>query len=243
MMEMMRRDEKNILDALLIPINANDLLYRNIQYNVLSVANAKDMGVIAMKVFSNGLMYGRKQRGEVIRKIGDPALPSEELIHYTLSTKGVHTLIIGIGEISDDPSKCQLTANLAAAQILPGTLTPNQRKTIEAKAANVLDGKTNDFQALGNYLTPPEKVSLRTVPKGKNQEIIVNWHTAYSGIYPIETYEIVRDGQVIASVPFTPQVTTKAFEFREILKGSRLPEYKVVVVDTGGNSAMAIAQG
>ena len=54
MMEMIRRDEYGILDAMLVAINANDRKMLNMQYNVIEVAAAKNMGIIGMKVFADG---------------------------------------------------------------------------------------------------------------------------------------------------------------------------------------------
>ena len=98
---------------MLIAINANDRMHFNMQHNVIPVAAAKNMGVIGMKVFADGAMYTKEAhwtRGpsEVVRSIGSPELPSRNLIEYTLTTPGIHTAIIGIGQISDDPAHCQL---------------------------------------------------------------------------------------------------------------------------------------
>ena len=72
------------------------------QHNVIPVAAAKGMGIIAMKVFADAAMYHKEPRwsrdpNDVFRKVGTPELPSRPLIEYSLSTPGIHTLIIGIG--------------------------------------------------------------------------------------------------------------------------------------------------
>ena len=61
-MDMIRRDKYEILDAMLVAINANDKLYLNHQHNVIPVAKAKNMGIIAMKVFADGAMYSKESR-------------------------------------------------------------------------------------------------------------------------------------------------------------------------------------
>jgi len=59
MMEMIQRDKHNILDGMLVAINSNDRLNLSMQNNVIPVAAAKKMGVIAMKVFADGAMYSK----------------------------------------------------------------------------------------------------------------------------------------------------------------------------------------
>jgi hypothetical protein len=94
--------------ACLISINVNDRRYLNMQYNVIPVAQARNIGVIGMKVFADGAMY-TKQPGwsrvpdDVVRIVGTAEIPSKPLIEHALTIPGVHTLIVGIGEINDDP--------------------------------------------------------------------------------------------------------------------------------------------
>ena len=57
MMEMIHRDERNVLDGMLVAINANDRLHFNMQYNVIPVAAARNMGLIAHE--------GVRRRGDV----------------------------------------------------------------------------------------------------------------------------------------------------------------------------------
>jgi len=235
-MEMIQRDTNNILDALLLPINSNDLLYRNMQYNVLPLTTAKNMGVIAMKVFANGLMYGKKNRGEVIRTVGNSTLQSELLIKYTLATPGVHTVIIGIGEINDDYRKCQLVSNLNAAQIKPGVLSAAGRKDIENSTSTILGGKTNDFQSFGNELTPPKNVNVeKMMGESKKMKIAIRWDNALSGTSQISHYEIYRDSKLIATYSYKPQISKTPFSFIDVLKKGENPEYIITVVDINGN--------
>ena len=136
MMEMIHRDTHDVLDGMLVAINANDRNYFNMQYNNIPVAQAKNMGIIAMKVFADGAMYDKPAimtRGPhmVIRKVGSAKLPSRKLVEYSLTTPGIHTAIIGIGHIDNDTKACQLTQNLRAAQIKPNAFTVSDRREIE----------------------------------------------------------------------------------------------------------------
>ena len=60
MMEMLQRDTGNILDGMLVAINANDRLHFNMQYNNIPVAAARKVGMIGMKTFADGSMYGKR---------------------------------------------------------------------------------------------------------------------------------------------------------------------------------------
>ena len=137
MMDMIQRDSKNILDAMLVAINANDKLNLNMQNNVIPVAMAKDMGIIGMKVFADGAMYSKyaswtREAKDVVRTVGDPKLPSRPLIEYSLSTPGISTQIIGVGQVDEnDPKQCQLTQNISAAQIKPNGLSATERAEVE----------------------------------------------------------------------------------------------------------------
>ena len=61
LMECLQRDTANVIDTLLVAINANDRRYFNHQYNVIPVAAAKNLGIIAMKVFADGAMVRQRQ--------------------------------------------------------------------------------------------------------------------------------------------------------------------------------------
>ena len=139
MMEMIQRDSRGILEGMLVAINANDRLNFNMQYNVIPVAAANNMGVIAMKVFADGAMYTKEaaftsRPEQVVRTVGSKTLPSRRLVQYSLSTPGVHTAIIGTGHIDADPAACQLQQNLLAAQIEPNALSVSDRREIEKLA-------------------------------------------------------------------------------------------------------------
>ena len=53
MIDMIQRDKWDLLDGMLVAINVNDRRYLNMQYNVIHVAQARNMGVIGMKVFAD----------------------------------------------------------------------------------------------------------------------------------------------------------------------------------------------
>ncbi|MBN1781117.1 aldo/keto reductase [bacterium] len=242
MMEMIQRDTEDILDGMLVAVNPNDMLYFNMQNNVLPVAGSKNMGVIGMKVFADGAMYDKdahwsSQPEHVVRRIGSPSLPSRPLVEYTVSTPCVHTVIIGIGEISENSRKCQLSRNLSDAQVRITDMKDSRRREIEAMAAQVKEGKTNYFQGPPRGLTPvqaPRAVRLNARPG----QIRLTWHTAFAGSHPIDRYEIFRDREKIGIVAHHPQITKDPFEFTDKAADPQIPDYQVVTVDRGGNRAV-----
>ena len=209
MMEMIQRDKYGLLDGMLVSINVNDRKYLNMQHNVIPVAKAKDIGVVGMKVFADGAMYDKEPRWsrapeDVVRRVGTDHLPSKPLIEYALTTPGVDTLIIGIGHIDDDPLKCQLVQNFYASQITPDALTEQERRELEKLGDRSHDGQTNYFQLADQGLTPPR--NLRPVRDDGNR-ITLAWDTAYAGSEPIASYEVLRDGAVVATMPHKPQTS------------------------------------
>lgn len=242
MMEMIQRDNGNILDGMLVAINANDRLNFNMQHNVIPVAAAKKMGIIAMKVFADGAMYTKEatwsRRPEhVVRTVGSQTLPSRSLVEYSLTTPGIQTAIIGIGQISDNQSACQLQNNLSAAQIAPTGLTQNDRREIERKAHNVKDGKTNYFQLPAIELSPPREFSAEQQVQGDQRIVRLSWHTAYAGDEPVKNYEIWMDNQKKAQVDHHPQTDMMPFIFEESVKDNKAHTYKIVTVDVAGKNA------
>lgn len=232
MMDMIQRDEKNILDAMLVAINANDKLNFNMQNNVIPVAQAKNMGVVAMKVFADGAMYTKEPhwtRGpqEVVRTVGSQKLPSRPLIEYSLSTPGISTAIIGIGEISDDTAKCQLTQNLSAAQIREEGLSEVDRNDIENMALGARGGKTNYFQITESGIRAVN--DLKVAREGKKAQL--SWNSAYAGNDPLERYEIFAGEESIGKVAHAPQTTKTPFTFTADLKGEGIAKLKVVAYD------------
>ena len=136
MIEMIQRDEGNIFDGMLVAINANDRQNFNMQHNIIPIAGAKGLGIIGMKVFADGAMYRKEPDVEphtgqhIVRIVGSDSLPSRQLVEYASSTPGIGTLIIGTGQISEDPESCQLQQNLSAAQIAPKGLSATDRLAI-----------------------------------------------------------------------------------------------------------------
>lgn len=241
MIEMMQRDRWGLLDGLLVAINVNDRRYMNMQYNVLPVARAKNMAVVGMKVFSDGAMYTKEPRWssgpeDVVRMIGTRDVPSRPLIEYALTTPGVHTVIIGIGEIHDDPLKCQLVQNYYAAQVEPESLGHRARREIEAIGTRARKGQTNYFQLPDRGLTPPRNV---TVLKN-GDSVMLTWDTAYAGDEPLSHYELIRDGEVMAVVDHEPQISKNPFVYETSPEGR---QYSIAAVDSAGRRAVSVASG
>lgn len=233
MIEMIQRDSQDLLACMLVAINANDKSFCNMQYNVIPVAAAKNMGIIAMKVFADGAMYTKKAEWSntpehVVLQVGSQELPSSELIRYSLSTPGIHTAIIGIGQISDDPAQCQLTQNMLSAQVKPITLTEEDRKKIEEMAAKAKGGKTNYFQKAFQELTPPQNPMAILC----DDQSMVTFHTALAGDAAIDHYEIWRDDQLVGKIPYTPQTTKTPFLFIDKLNKSIPKKYVLKTIDT-----------
>lgn len=232
MIDMIQRDEYGILDGMLVAINANDKTKMNMQHNVIPVAEAKGMGIIGMKVFADAAMYHKEARWsqtpvDVFRKIGTPELPSKPLIEYSLTTPGVHTLIIGIGHIDEDPLKCQLVQNFYAAQIKVDGMSKEERTRIEKQAGAVRPDS--------NYFQRVKKENL-TAPR--NAEIVDNkliWHSALADDEPITHYEVWVDGKLQAKVEHKPQVLkSQPFSFELKENGE---EILLASVDNAGNRA------
>ena len=242
MIEMIQRDKTNLLDAMLVSINANDGINFNMQHNVIPVARAKNMGIIGMKVFADGAMYSKEAHwtqgpSEVVRSVGTRTLPSRPLIEYTLTTPGIHTAIIGIGQISDDPALCQLEQNLSAAQVSSSSLNATDRLEVENMTRRVKDGKTNYFQLADMGLIPPAEVSASQKKTGSERIVELTWNTAFAGNASLKSYEIWRDGKLINSLNHKPQTSKTPFTFSDILADGISHEYSVAATDTAGRSA------
>ncbi len=93
-MAAIRRDSRNHLDTLLVAINPNDRHYFCHQTNSVPVAAAKGMGIIGMKIFADGVMYGLERKfagtpGQSVLSVGKPGKVSyEDFLQYSLS--GLH---------------------------------------------------------------------------------------------------------------------------------------------------------
>lgn len=241
MMEMIKRDKYGILDGMLVAINANDKLNLNMQNNVIPVASAKDMGVIAMKVFADGAMYTKNAEwsdnpGHVVRVVGDQNLPSGPLIQYTLTTAGIHTAIIGIGHIDDDDSLCQLKQNITASQIAQDGLSDTDRRDVEKMTARVKEGRTNYFQIPEGGLTSPMNPLLTVEARDGKKLVNLTWDSAYAGPDPIKSYEIWKDNQKISEVEHKPQTTLEPFRFTDQPGDKISHSYKIVTVDAAGKT-------
>jgi hypothetical protein len=74
---------------------------------------------------------------------------------------------------------------------------------------------------------------------GRNA-VRVSWDRAYAGSPPINFYEVLRDGQVVGTIPRRPQYTRARFHFENLLDdntNARDHHYRVVAVDAKGNRA------
>jgi aryl-alcohol dehydrogenase-like predicted oxidoreductase len=234
MMDMIRRDRYEILDAMLVAINANDRRYLNHQNNVIPVAQARNMGIIAMKVFADGAMYSKyanwtRDSEGVVRTVGTRELPSKPLIEYSLTTPGIHTAIIGIGQISDNPLRCQLVQNYYAAQIAPDGLSQEDRKRIEKNAGAAKGGQTNYFQLAYRGLTPPQDIKIAA---GNVTEI--RWNSALAADDPLSHYEVFNGSELVGTILHMPQTSTDPFRYKVPRGGGK---FRVVTVDRAGNRA------
>lgn len=246
MVEMIQRDKTNLLDGMLISINANDRLNFNMQHNVIPIAAAKNMGIIGMKVFADGAMYSKEAhwtRGphEVVRFVGSPELPSRRLIEYTLTTPGVHTAIMGIGQISDDSALCQIEQNLSAAQITPGAMNSTDREEIEKIARIVKEGKTNYFQLPYTGITAPAGVMAKQKKDSGERQIELSWHMAFAGEIPLAAYEVLRDGKPVSKVDYKPQTTKSPITITDKLSDNASHEYTIAATDMAGRTAKSEA--
>jgi hypothetical protein len=244
MMECLQRDEKGIIDTMLIAINANDRHYQSHQYNVMPVAKARNVGMIAMKVFADGAMYTKEPRwsrtpDDVVRTVGSGNLPSRPLVEYALSTPGIGTAIIGIGHIDSEDRKCQLLQNLSAAQIREDSLSQADREEIEKSAGAVRNGQTNWYQEKKQPLGAPREVKQSVLNVAGNRVVRLTWHTAFAADDPIEYYEILNDDKPVGKVNHKPQTTKEPFSFDDAFQEDASLDYRVVTVDRAGKRAVS----
>jgi aryl-alcohol dehydrogenase-like predicted oxidoreductase len=238
--EMILRDSKDQLDAILVAINANDRLYHNMQHNVIPIAAAKNMGVIGMKVFADGAMYKKEAHWtegphEVVRSVGDDDLDSQKLIHYSLTTPGVSNVIIGIGEISDDPEFCQLTQNIENSQVDFTDMTEADRLAVEVMALKAKEGKTNYFQDGEARMVFVREPGISQKMDDGQRKVNVKWHTAFSKSEPIREYIVYRNDKFVKTFPHVAQKNLEPFDFFDFPNKKSALTYKLVAVDMKGN--------
>ncbi|HTY62715.1 MAG TPA: aldo/keto reductase [Acidobacteriota bacterium] len=242
MMDMIQRDSRGVLEGMLVAINANDRQNFSMQYNVIPVAAANNMGLIAMKVFADGAMFSKeatwtRNPDMVVRKVGSSTLPSRRLVEYSLTTPGIHTAIIGTGHIDADPAACQLQQNLLAAQIAANALSVSDRRDIEKLARTAKDGKTNYFQAPAQPLGAPRNAAVKQEIHGQKRAAQLSWQSAYAGDEPIVRYEILRDNQNAGQIAHKPQTRKTPFTFEDVLTDKTAHKYQIVTVDAAGRTA------
>ncbi|MFC1512233.1 aldo/keto reductase [Candidatus Latescibacterota bacterium] len=238
-MELIQRDERNIIDAVLLPINANDFNYFNMQNNLIPVAKAKNMGVVGMKVFSRANFYlenadAARSPETMYRPIGSDAMPSRPLVEYAVSTPGMNTTIIGIGHIDDDPQRCQLTQNLSAAQVAPSSLSTTDRRTIEQMASRIKGGMTNYYMNEDRGMSEPREAAATQEMRGSQRIVRITWQGAYAGLDPLAEYEIWRGPELVGRVAHTPQITKAPFVFEDSVNDRDYHRYRIVAVDSTG---------
>lgn len=245
----MRRDTRNDLQTLLVAVNPNDRNYFCHQTNSIPVAAAKGMGIIGMKIFADGAMYGLEKKyasqpGQSVLSVGQKGkVGFDEFLQYTLSVPGLSTLIAGIGLIdrSNDPSRDQIVADLAACQ-MRDPLSAAKRRDIEGRTADLHGIDTNFFQRTSSGLLPPQEVTIdRPTPNGP---VELRWSTAYAAGDPLVRYEVYRREQKIATVPYSPQTTAKPFSIIDKEAPASAPGgiyYKVRVVDAAGKFADSLS--
>ena len=247
-MATMRRDKSNEFETLLVAVNPNDRHYFCHQTNSLPVARAKGMGLIGMKVFADGVMYGLERKyagspGQSVPRVGHKGrVHFEDFLGYTLSTPGMSTLIAGIGltDKNNDPDKDQLVADLAACQARE-PLVGTERQHIEDRVSALHGTETNFFQRTSSGFVAPRNVRLET---SDENSVKVLWDTAFAGPDPIGRYEIYRREKKIATVPFAPQTSDTSFSFLDEHAPSGHEGgvwYRVRAVDAASNTADSIS--
>ena len=192
----LQRDASSITDTLLVAVNANDRKYSSHQFNVLPVAVARGLGVIAMKVLADGVFYGKAPRfsrypSDVIVSVGHPgAVSHADFIRYALSIPGLSCAIIGAGHIDRaNPEADQLVANMTAA--------------LADDVAAIHGTETNYFNERQYGMTQPANVEVRQ----DGDRVVVSWDTALAGAEPIRSYNLYAGERLLLSMPFRPQTT------------------------------------
>jgi aryl-alcohol dehydrogenase-like predicted oxidoreductase len=231
LMSAIRRDKDNNFDTVLVALNANDRNFSSHQNNVLPLAVARGLGVIAMKVFADGAIYG-KQPGfsnkpdDVSLEVGkDGGIPCSDLVRYPLSLPGVSCAIIGTGKINrEKPEADQLVANLTAA--LKDMPSAEERQRIQNDLAARHGLATNYFQDKQPGIVQPTDVKV----KRDGERVVVEWNTALAGPNPLRSYDIFAGDKLLQSIPFRPQLTEAPL--RANLNGTDVGDAPVKVIAT-----------
>ena len=218
LMRALQRDADRVIDTLLVAINANDRSYSSHQHNVVPVAMGRDVGVIAMKAFADGVFYGKPARfsssaADVVRTVGrDGAICPADLVGYAASIPGVATLITGIGKIDRDvPTRDHLVANLTAATAAAtseDTTLRSERRRIEHEVAAQHGTETNYFQ---DRLRAPVPATVERVVYADGW-LTVYWQGALAAGTGIASYQVYAGEQLLAALPFRPQTTLDPLE-------------------------------
>jgi aryl-alcohol dehydrogenase-like predicted oxidoreductase len=208
LMNVLQRDELNIIDTLLTAVNPNDRWYCSHQHNVIRLAMARGVGVIAMKALAGGVFYGGPTRFsssyvDLILTVGKPSAVSHtDLVRYSVSIPGVSCLLTGIGRIDRENADAdQLVANLKAA--LGDVASPGERRRIEEEVAERHGVDTNNHFQERRALVQPTEVRLER----DGDRVIVRWNTALAGSEPIRSYNVYAGDRQVASLPYRPQTS------------------------------------
>jgi len=208
LMNALRRDEEGVFDTLLVALNANDRNYCAHQNNVLPVAVAKGIGVVAMKAFADGVFYGKRTRfsqgpDDVVQSVGkEDGLSHLDLIRYPASLPGVACVVTGVGHIHrENPEDDQIAVNLAA--VVSDLVTRPERIKTEQELRSRGMTRTNYFQDPPTGLVQPGDVSA----KKDGDRILVSWNSALAGAEAIQSYLVLAGERLLLSVPFRPQTT------------------------------------
>jgi aryl-alcohol dehydrogenase-like predicted oxidoreductase len=207
LMSAIRRDSADVIDTVLVALNALDRACSSHQNNVLPLAVSRGLGVIAMKIFSDGSLVGKEARWsagpeDTIMTVGQPGgVAYSDLVRYPLSLPGVSCAIIGVGVVNrQKPEADHLTANLTAS--MKDAPSAAERIRIEREAETRYGTAANYFQEKTNVLVQPATVNV----KRDAERVIVEWTTAVAGREPVRSYEIRAGNRVLAALPFRPQM-------------------------------------
>jgi len=208
LMNVLQRDELNIIDTLLTAVNPNDRRYCSHQHNVIPLALARGLGVIAMKALAGGVFYGGPKRfsstyQDLILTTGKAgAVSSTDLVRYAVSAPGVSCLLTGIGRIDrENPEADQLAVNLKAA--LGDVASPAERRRIEDEVADRHGVDNNDHFQERRGLVQPTEVRLER----DGDRVAVRWNAALAAGEPIRSYNVYVGDRQILSLPFRPQTS------------------------------------